>query len=45
MIGLLLVGLLTQCFGVRVGFLCCGEVALVTLILLRPFWTRKLTGV
>jgi MFS family permease len=37
MIGPLLVGLLTQCFGARVGFVCCGAVALVALLLLRPF--------
>jgi hypothetical protein len=37
MIGPPLVGLVTQCFGVSVGFVCCGAVALVALILLRPF--------
>jgi len=37
MIGPLLVGLFTQCFGVRAGFVCCGAVALVALILLDPF--------
>jgi len=41
MIGPLLVGVLTQCFGVRVGFLCCGDVALVALILLRPFGRER----
>jgi hypothetical protein len=37
MIGPLLVGLLTQCFGVRAGFVRCRAVAVVALILLRPF--------
>jgi hypothetical protein len=40
MIGSLLVGLPTQCFGVRVGFVFCGALALRALILL-PLFGRE----
>jgi hypothetical protein len=40
MIGSLLVALPTRCFGVRVGFVSCGTVALLALILL-PLFGRE----
>ena len=45
MIGPLLVGVLTQCFGVRVGFLCCGDVATRRTDIASSVWTRKVTDV
>jgi hypothetical protein len=41
MVGPLLVGLITQWFGVRTGFVSCGIVALVTLILLALLGRQK----
>jgi len=40
MIGLLLVGLPTQCFGVRVGLVSCSAVTLLALILI-PLFGRE----
>lgn len=37
MIGPLAAWLLTQCFSVRVGFVCCAAVAFVALVFLPPF--------
>jgi MFS transporter, ACDE family, multidrug resistance protein len=41
MVGPLVVGLITQLFGVRAGFVSCGAVALVALMLFRPFGRER----
>ncbi len=41
MVGPLLIGTLTQAFGVRVGFVSCGALALVLLVVLASFtWSN-----